>query len=678
MMANRNTQMDAEDQTEDPGLQPRPVLSPIRKRADAESTVSAIGQADFPDAAEMRNEKQLLSTLGGAETGLQHTEASEEGCSELGTQEHGPPERPRPHAIPEGLQQPGTEPEDQQGRPRKPGTGEDQPREGRQDPECQSPGQQAENGVDTVQRTEPCALDSCVQPLGDDPRREAGDPRISPREALCELAAGGHKGSSQEAMCPMPVATAEENTATSLLPSILGPRAPQEGAPPSPGVSPLCRGETAETQAVPRPLLTTEASDIEERRDPGHTQKAQESESPGNPGPGFMKCLLEAEEEEAAHRRAWKARVPTARKSPRTLKPGPTSVRISYSAPLTLPQAPTSAPPTTPLWARPPAPTPVAVLVLGPGPVPVLRAPFLDLGWRRMERLPQSHEWSPSCARPWQETEAQGLLRLCQGWEEQAEEHLTLKQEEAFRSYFEIFNGPGEVDTQSLKNILVLVGFSLTPAQVEAALLSADVNGDGHVDFKDFLAVMTDTRRFFCSMEQNAMTNVAAPNPHTLLFEILSLLVEMLALPEAVLEEITSYYQKKLKEGTCKAREMPSAIGQLRSQKQVTYNHQQADRLEAPERRVLSILSRLKQNASDLQSPYAQVPCVPLYPRLNKKMAHRKQGSHSMLNQCAPASLSPSTHRSHRSLFFQSGPPGSREHSSDGGKWLSSLPTRTR
>uniref|UniRef100_A0A8C2UQ83 EF-hand domain-containing protein n=1 Tax=Chinchilla lanigera TaxID=34839 RepID=A0A8C2UQ83_CHILA len=640
MMANRNTQMDAEDQTEDPGLQPRPVLSPIRKRADAESTVSAIGQADFPDAAEMRNEKQLLSTLGGAETGLQHTEASEEGCSELGTQEHGPPERPRPHAIPEGLQQPGTEPEDQQGRPRKPGTGEDQPREGRQDPECQSPGQQAENGVDTVQRTEPCALDSCVQPLGDDPRREAGDPRISPREALCELAAGGHKGSSQEAMCPMPVATAEENTATSLLPSILGPRAPQEGAPPSPGVSPLCRGETAETQAVPRPLLTTEASDIEERRDPGHTQKAQESESPGNPGPGFMKCLLEAEEEEAAHRRAWKARVPTARKSPRTLKPGPTSAGDGSAGP------------------------PQAVPGLGGAGRGAPHAEARGSHWGCFSKCtPRTHL---SCSR--QSAALIGRLRL----------PTKTASPSAFRSYFEIFNGPGEVDTQSLKNILVLVGFSLTPAQVEAALLSADVNGDGHVDFKDFLAVMTDTRRFFCSMEQNAMTNVAAPNPHTLLFEILSLLVEMLALPEAVLEEITSYYQKKLKEGTCKAREMPSAIGQLRSQKQVTYNHQQADRLEAPERRVLSILSRLKQNASDLQSPYAQVPCVPLYPRLNKKMAHRKQGSHSMLNQCAPASLSPSTHRSHRSLFFQSGPPGSREHSSDGGKWLSSLPTRTR
>lgn len=41
------------------------------------------------------------------------------------------------------------------------------------------------------------------------------------------------------------------------------------------------------------------------------------------------------------------------------------------------------------------------------------------------------------------------------------------------------------------------------------------------------------------SPEQNAPTDMAPPNPHTLLFEILSLLVEMLALPETALEEIT-------------------------------------------------------------------------------------------------------------------------------------------
>jgi hypothetical protein len=96
------------------------------------------------------------------------------------------------------------------------------------------------------------------------------------------------------------------------------------------------------------------------------------------------------------------------------------------------------------------------------------------------------------------------------------------------------------------------------------------------VDFKDFLAVMTDTKRFFCSVgeqrgqpwavragkgpwrlmgdidvpesnggysfmipEQNVLMDMSPRNPYTLFFEILSLLVEMLALPELALEEIT-------------------------------------------------------------------------------------------------------------------------------------------
>ena len=58
---------------------------------------------------------------------------------------------------------------------------------------------------------------------------------------------------------------------------------------------------------------------------------------------------------------------------------------------------------------------------------------------------------------------------------------------------------------------------------------------------------------------------------------------------------LPSYYQKKLKEGTCKTREMELTTGQLRSRKKLLHNPQQADALEIPERRVLRILSRLKQ-----------------------------------------------------------------------------------
>uniref|UniRef100_A0A2K6F8I1 Spermatosis associated 21 n=1 Tax=Propithecus coquereli TaxID=379532 RepID=A0A2K6F8I1_PROCO len=464
--------------------------------------------------------------------------------------------------------------------------------------------------------------------------------------------------------------TEEEKTANPSLPSMPGHKTPKDG------------GEAAETQPAPGPLPPPEVRDAAERRELDRVQKqpqepavATGTQNLSSLRQGFMKCLLEVEAAEATHRRALKARTPPSRKSPRTLTPVPTS---APSLPLTLPQTPSSAPATAPPWARLPAPGPVpapmGAPILASAPGPVLSVPVLDLGWRRTELLYQSSKRSLSYAKARQEPEERGLLKVGQDWEDRSEEHLTLKQEEAFRSYFEIFNGPGEVDAPSLKNILLLVGCSLTPAQVEDALMSADVNGDGRVDFRDFLAVMTDTRRFFCSVEQNALMDMAPPNPHTLLFEILSLLVEMLALPEAALEEITNYYQKKLKEGTYKAQEMESAIGRRRSRKKLPCNPQQADSLEVPERRVLRILSRLKQQnyAANLQSPYAQVPCIPLCPRLDKTV-RRKQGNHYMLDQGAPAGLGPDI----GSLFLQSGSQGSREHSSDSRKWLSSVPART-
>ncbi|XP_054577368.1 spermatogenesis-associated protein 21 isoform X2 [Eptesicus fuscus] len=461
--------------------------------------------------------------------------------------------------------------------------------------------------------------------------------------------------------------TTPEKTANSFPPSTPGPNTPKEGV------------KAEETKPAPGPVPPPGVRDTGERRELGCAPKqlpeptaTTGAQNLGSTGQGFMKCLLEVEEEEAMHRRATKARALPNRKAPKTLTPVPTSAPVGNSASnllLTLPQTPASAPAMAPSWVRPPAPGPIPAPVGAPVPasvpVTVLPAPTLDLGWRKTVFLHHGGERSLIHAKARQDLEERCFLNLYQNWEARVEEHLTLKQEEAFHSYFEIFNGPGEVDAYSLQNVLLIVGISLTPAQVEDALMSADIDGDGHVGFKDFLAVMTDTKRFFCSVEQNALT--APPNPHTLLFEILSLVVEMLALPEAALEEITNYYQKKLKEGTCKAREMESAIGRLRSRKKLPYNLQQADTLEVPERRVLRILSRLKHQsyAANLQSPYAQVPCIPLCPRLDKKMVGR--------NQCTPTNPSPDIH----SLYLQSGSQGSREHSSDSRKWLSSVPART-
>ncbi|XP_036900944.1 spermatogenesis-associated protein 21 [Sturnira hondurensis] len=443
--------------------------------------------------------------------------------------------------------------------------------------------------------------------------------------------------------------TPEEKTDDSFPPSMPGPNMPRDWV------------KAVETKPTPGPAPPPEVRDTGERKEQDCAQKQPQEpavttgvQNHGSSWQSFMKCLLEVEEEEATHRRATKARALPNRKSPRTLIP------VSALA-SSLPQTPASGSTASPSWARQPAP--------GPGPAPVgapvpasipgtvLPAPAPEVGWRKAALLHQSGERNLGHTKARQELEEGCPLQLSQNWEELVEEHLTLKQEEAFHSYFEIFSGHGEVDARSLESVLLLVGISLTPAQVEEALMSADVDGDGHVGFKDFLAVMTDTRRFFCSVEQNASTDVAPPNPHTLFFEILSLLVEMLALPEAALEEITNYYQKKLKEGTGKTQEMESALGRLRSRKKLPYNPQQANTLEVPERRVLRILSRLKQQnyAANLQSPYAQVPCVPLCPRLDK-MVGRKQGGHYVLDQCNPISLGSGTH----SLLIQSGPRGGR------------------
>lgn len=147
--------------------------------------------------------------------------------------------------------------------------------------------------------------------------------------------------------------------------------------------------------------------DTGERREPSPAQKQpQQSEeaagaqSSGNPWQGFMKCLLEVEEEEATHRRASKARALTTRKSPKTLSPVGS---CAPSLPLTLPQTPTSSPATAPPWARPMAPgatpAPMAALVPATVPCPVLPVPTMDVGWRRQELLPQTSDRSLSYTR---------------------------------------------------------------------------------------------------------------------------------------------------------------------------------------------------------------------------------------------------------------------------------------
>lgn len=154
-------------------------------------------------------------------------------------------------------------------------------------------------------------------------------------------------------------------------------------------------------ESPPQPC-PQEVKDLGERREPDHSLKllqepmvAAGAQNLGKPRPGFMKCLLEVEEEEATHRRATKARALPNRKSPRTLPPVPNSPPADSSAPslpLTLPQTSASAPAVAPSRARPPAPGPVPV-PMGV-PITALPVPMSDLGWRRTELLHHGRERS--------------------------------------------------------------------------------------------------------------------------------------------------------------------------------------------------------------------------------------------------------------------------------------------
>nr|XP_012804000.2 spermatogenesis-associated protein 21 [Jaculus jaculus] len=632
--------MRLEDKAEAPGDQPRPGLSSTTEKADAEPTIAGVIQGAEASLGP-HVERSLHGELAPAQLSVQQTRgqllgllrrpwgsfdvrktaqdcalfhwgciwkqssrAAQEGTGEL---EAGWEQiQPKLDEDLEGFLQPSIETNDQQKGQRSPVMVEDQPPE------------------------------SC-------------------QVALSESGPGAHEDNSQEAVLPPPMVTTEKETTLPFLPPMPGPQIPKAG------------GKVVEIQPSSRSLPLPE-KDTDKKKELDQAQKRLPEatavavvRSPRNTRPGFMKCLLEVEEQ-ATHHRALKARALMSWRAPRTMTsvhaPGP----VSSSTTL---QNSTSASAAIPLWARPLVPGSAPALV--GTPAPVLPTHNQDLGHRWPEFGSQISERSLCYAKARQESEERSLLK---SWEEWPEEHLTLKQEEAFHCYFEVFNGPGEIDAPSLSKVLHIINFPLSAAQVEEALRSADINGDGHVDFRDFLAVMTDSARFFCSVEQNVLLDMSCVNPSTLFFDILSLLVEMLALPETALEEITSYYQKMMKEGFSRTREMELAMAGLRSRKKLLYNLQQMDSLEVPERRVLRIPGRLKQQnyAANLQSPYAQVPCIPLYPRL-EKTARRKHGSRSTVDHCTSTGLSPDP--------FESGPPGSREHASDSKKWLSSVPART-
>ena len=116
---------------------------------------------------------------------------------------------------------------------------------------------------------------------------------------------------------------------------------------------------------------------------------------------------------------------------------------------------------------------------------------------------------------------------------------LTKKQVEAFREVFYLFdlNGGGTIDAEELEKALHSVDIKLTQKEVADLLAVIDDDGNGEIDFYEFLQLMTSTEKFLEGRDSNKN------NSQSILFSALTKFMRKTALSS--LTEIEWYYHKK-------------------------------------------------------------------------------------------------------------------------------------
>jgi len=121
---------------------------------------------------------------------------------------------------------------------------------------------------------------------------------------------------------------------------------------------------------------------------------------------------------------------------------------------------------------------------------------------------------------------------------------LTPLQIKAFREAFELFdkNGGGTIDASELQRTLADVDIHIDSAGLLEVMLTLDGDGNGEVDFDEFLKIMTDTEMFIeVFVEKN--TGETLRSRRVVLFDALIEFMKKQALRNA--DEISRYYAKK-------------------------------------------------------------------------------------------------------------------------------------
>uniref|UniRef100_A0A8C0G534 EF-hand calcium binding domain 3 n=1 Tax=Chelonoidis abingdonii TaxID=106734 RepID=A0A8C0G534_CHEAB len=202
----------------------------------------------------------------------------------------------------------------------------------------------------------------------------------------------------------------------------------------------------------------------------------------------------------------------------------------------------------------------------------------------------------------------------------------------AFHQAYSFFSkdADGNIDLQGLETTAEKLGISLTAQEAYDELSYADMDGDGKVNFSDFLTIVIDNKRFIQAIapEKGCLEDFDSINATgILLFEVLSKLVEMSALPRKAMREIVSYYRQKFLASTGR-RAWIDAGGSVEHGKGL----HTLRKSPAPQRGRITPMSAFAgaarisvMNDKELEAyvetlkgknftPYAQVPIFPLLP----------------------------------------------------------------
>lgn len=132
---------------------------------------------------------------------------------------------------------------------------------------------------------------------------------------------------------------------------------------------------------------------------------------------------------------------------------------------------------------------------------------------------------------------------------------LSKRQVKAFREVFDLFdgNGGGTIDADELDETLRSVNICLESHQIAEVMLSIDHDGNGEIDFEEFMHLMTNTERFIDSLANDLMSDDEKAESkrkeneqkENMLFEALTEFMKKSALKG--MPEIVDYYSSKYK-----------------------------------------------------------------------------------------------------------------------------------